>query len=63
MNTQCPHCLALRAWPAPYRWFESPLALLALQPYYCRRCAHRFLRVRLPDLPLPLLPVSRIARR
>jgi hypothetical protein len=63
MNTQCPHCLAERAWPTPHRWFEWPLALLALQPYLCRRCEHRFLRFRLPDFPLPLFPLRHYARR
>jgi hypothetical protein len=63
MNTQCPHCLAFRAWPAPPRWFELPLALVAIRPYFCRRCARRFLRVRLPDLPLPLFPAERLSRR
>jgi hypothetical protein len=63
MNTQCPHCRAFRAWPAPHRWFEWPLALLLVQPYLCRRCGHRFLRPRLPDFPLPLFPAGTPARR
>jgi hypothetical protein len=55
MNTQCPHCLGFATRPAQHRWFELPLALILVQPYHCRRCAHRFLRFRRPDLTLPLI--------
>jgi hypothetical protein len=57
MKTQCPHCLGFATRPEQHRWFELPLALFLVQPYHCRRCAHRFLRFRWPDLSL--LPTQR----
>jgi len=59
MKTQCPRCLGFTTRPEQYRWFEFPLALILLQPYHFRRCEHRFLRFRWPDLSL--LPLQRRA--
>jgi hypothetical protein len=52
MMIQCPDCLGYRTRPEPYRWYEAPLLLFMLQPYRCRRCDHRFMRFRPPDLPV-----------
>jgi hypothetical protein len=50
MRIQCPHCHGYHTRPAPYRWFELPLALFLLQPYLCYRCERRFVRFRWPEL-------------
>jgi hypothetical protein len=55
MIAACPDCLSPRTHPEPYRWYETPLVLVLVQPYRCRRCGRRFLRPRTPDRPGPLL--------
>src|SRR5262249_2635838 len=56
MRIRCPDCFCTHTHPVLHRWYEVPLLLWLVQPYQCSRCERRFLRPRMPDLPLHLFP-------